>query len=87
MAYFDQYGVEFSDDRKTLTRCPGEFEEEYIIPDSVTSMGERAFEDCTRLKEICIPKGQKARFLLMGLEKYANLIVERDIIVERDNEN
>ena len=27
MAYFDKYGVEFSDDRRTLVRCPEDFQE------------------------------------------------------------
>lgn len=43
MAYFDKYGVEFSDDRKTLVRCPKDFEGEYAIPDTVTSVGNSAF--------------------------------------------
>ena len=38
MAYIDKYGVEFSDDRKTLVKCPKVFKGEYIIPNSVTSM-------------------------------------------------
>ena len=39
MAYFDKYGVEFSDDRKTLISCPENFQGAYAIPDGVTQIG------------------------------------------------
>ena len=29
MAHVDKYGVEFSDDRKTLVKCPEDFHGEY----------------------------------------------------------
>ena len=54
MAYIDKYGVEFSDDRKTLVNCPRDFKGEYIIPDSVTSIGEVAFCNCTKLISVTI---------------------------------
>jgi len=55
MAYFDKYGVEFSDDRKTLVKCPEVFKGEYIIPNSVTSIGRSAFFGCTTLTSVTIP--------------------------------
>ena len=55
MAYIDKYGVEFSDDRKTIVRCPEDFQGEYVIPDSVTSIGMKAFTDCSLLSNIEIP--------------------------------
>ena len=54
MAYIHKYGVEFSDDRKTLVNCPRDFKGEYIIPDSVTSIGEVAFCNCTKLISVTI---------------------------------
>lgn len=54
MAYVDKYGVEFSDDRKTLVNCPRDLKGEYIIPDSVTSIGEDAFCNCTKLISVTI---------------------------------
>lgn len=35
MAYFDKYGVEFSDDKKQLIRCPENYEGSYTIPNGV----------------------------------------------------
>lgn len=55
MAYFDKYGVEFSDDRTTLIRCPKNFEGTYIIPNCVTNIGRLAFFDCSSLTSIIIP--------------------------------
>ena len=82
MAYIDKYGVEFSDDRKTLLDCPTDFQGEYVIPDgvicigggflcegfwgcsrltsikipnSVTSIGDRAFYNCSSLTSVTVP--------------------------------
>lgn len=57
MAYFDKYGVEYSDDRKTLVRCPEDFKGKYVIPNSVTIIGENAFRDCNGLTSVIIPDG------------------------------
>ena len=56
MAYFDKYGVEFSDDRKTLVKCPKNLQEEYIIPETVNTIGDSAFEDCSCLTHVVIPE-------------------------------
>ena len=55
MAYFDKYGVEFSDDRKTLVRCPKDMQGEYVIPNGVTSIGDSAFAHCYGMTSIMIP--------------------------------
>ena len=57
MAYFDKYGVEFSDDRKTLVKCPQDLKGEYAIPNSVTSIGECAFFRCYKLTSLIIGSG------------------------------
>ncbi len=44
MAYIDQYGVKFSDDRKALVRCPKNFKGGYVIPDGVTYIRNMAFD-------------------------------------------
>ena len=48
------------------------------LPNSLQELGEHAIYNCPSLKEICVPKGQRTRFIAMGLEKYADIIVERD---------
>lgn len=72
MAYFDKYGVEFSDDRKTLVKCPKDFQGEYVIPNGVISINEQAFYDCLGLKSIIISNdviyiGDEAFFHCIGL--------------------
>ena len=55
MAYFDKYGVEFSDDRKTLVKCPEDFQGEYVIPDGVKCIDDGAFYECKKLLSVTIP--------------------------------
>ena len=55
MAYFDKYGVEFSDDRKTLICCPKDFQGEYVIPEGVEFIGNSAFLKCRNLTSVIIP--------------------------------
>ena len=55
MAYFDKHGVEFSDDQKTLVRCPKDFEGEYVIPDGTEIIESESFAECTKLTSITIP--------------------------------
>ena len=55
MAYFDKYGVEFTDNRKTVVYCPRDFLGKYTIPNEVTCIGVKAFAGCTRLTSINIP--------------------------------
>ncbi len=57
MAYFDKYGVEFSDDRKTLIKCPENFSGGYVIPDNVIYISMHAFQKCKELTSINIGKG------------------------------
>ncbi len=53
--YTDEYGVQFSDDRKKLIKCPEDFTGEYIIPESVETFKHGAFENCTKLQSLHIP--------------------------------
>ena len=49
-------GVLFKKDMKTLLMYPGGKEGAYTIPDGVSSIGENAFEYCTKLSHINIPE-------------------------------
>jgi len=57
MAYIDKNGVEFSDDHRTLVRCPEDFQGDYVIPSGVTKIGENAFDGCHYLTGIEMPNG------------------------------
>jgi len=51
----DEYGVLFNKDKTTLIQYPvGNKRTSYTIPDSVTSIGDSAFEDCYNLTSITI---------------------------------
>jgi len=56
----DKYGVEYSEDKKTLIKCPTGFEGEYVIPVGVTSIEDDAFKDCFALTSIIIPDSVKS---------------------------
>ena len=52
----DERGVLFNKDKTKLIQYPiGNKAQEYIIPDSVTSIGNGAFDDCDSLTSITIP--------------------------------
>ena len=51
----DAFGALFNKDKTTLVQCPGAFSGSYAIPDSVTSIVERAFMGCSSLTSVTIP--------------------------------
>ena len=53
----DTFGVLFSKDKSTLLRAPMALPDPYTIPDSVKTIGERAFYGCANLTDITIPNG------------------------------
>lgn len=56
MAYFDKYGVEFTNDRKTLVKYPRGRIGEYAIPNGVSRISAWAFATCKHLTAITIPQ-------------------------------
>lgn len=59
MAYRDKYGVEYSDDGKTLVECPHSIIGEYVIPNGVLCIGCGAFRKCFELTKVVIPDSVK----------------------------
>lgn len=51
----DEYGVLFNKSKTELIRVPGRLCEDYVIPASVTSIGDGAFSGCTNCTYIIIP--------------------------------
>lgn len=52
--YIDEQGVEFSENKKVLIKCPKDFQGEYIIPDGVTNIKNSAFSSCSKLTSVTI---------------------------------
>ena len=47
-------GIQFSDDGKTLIKCPNDVKE-VVIPYGINSIGDAAFKDCKNLQSVTIP--------------------------------
>ena len=53
-------GVLFNKDKTTLVACPGGKQGAYTIPNSVTSIGESTFYNCSSLTSVTIPNSVKS---------------------------
>jgi uncharacterized C2H2 Zn-finger protein len=50
-------GVVFSPDGKTLLSCPRDKSGDYVVPNGVVTIGDRAFADCDLLTSATLPDG------------------------------
>lgn len=46
--YIDEYGIQYSDDKKTLIKVPEDYEGEIVIMEGVTDIAPNAFTGCSR---------------------------------------
>ena len=74
MAYIDDFGCEYSDDKKKFVRCPKNYKGHYTIQEGVTSIGKNAFYNCRGLTSVTIPNsvtsiGKNAFYNCRGLTK------------------
>lgn len=54
MAFKDTFGVEYSDDRQTLLKCPTSLTGSYTVSPMVKTIGKEAFKGCVSLSEIVL---------------------------------
>ena len=54
-SYSSLEGVLFNKDQTVLVCCPGGIAGDYVIPDTVTSIGNYSFKSCTSLTSVVIP--------------------------------
>ena len=81
MAYIDEFGCEYSDDKKEFVRCPENYKGHYTIQEGVTSIGEEAFYKCSGLTSITIPNSVTS----IGEDAFRGCSGLTSIIVESGN--
>lgn len=70
-------GIEYSDDKRILIKCPQDFEGAITIPNGVTDIGNRAFKDCSNLSNIIVPNS--VRKIHIGAFAYCSNLVSIEI--------
>src|SRR5579863_1255147 len=55
--YSSTNGVLFDKAQSALIQAPGAISGNYVIPDTVTSIGDSAFGDCFNLSDVILPNG------------------------------
>ena len=59
MSYIDTYGVEYSDNKEVLIKCPSSLTECYTVLPSTSIIEEDAFEGCVGLEDVVFPQSLK----------------------------
>lgn len=56
MPFIDFFGVEYSDDRQVLIKCPKTLAGSYTVSPMVNTIGRGAFEGCDKLLQLSLPE-------------------------------
>ena len=59
MAFKDTFGVEYSDDRQTLLKCPTSLVGSYTVSPMTATIGKEAFKGCDNLEELILSSNIK----------------------------
>ena len=81
MAYIDEFGCKYSDDKKEFVSCPNNYKGHYTIQEGVTCIGEEAFYKCSGLTSITIPNS----VTIIGEDAFRGCSGLTSIIVESGN--
>ena len=79
----DNFGVEYSEDGKTLIKCPEEFVGEYVIPEGVMEIkGYHAFVHCEGLTSVVIPKSvtKIGEYAFMGCTGLTSIVIPQSVV-------
>ena len=81
MAYIDSYGVEYSDDQKTLIKCPTSLRGSYTVSSKVKTIGENAFNKCIELTCINLQEGLEIieKWAFSGCNGLTSLVIPRSV--------
>ena len=77
----DSFGVLFDKNKTELIRAPRLLNGAYTIPNSVTIIGERAFEDCHSLTSITIPESLSSigDFAFFGCDSLSSIAIPNSV--------
>ncbi len=82
MAFKDTFGVEYSDDRQTLLKCPKTLAGSYTVSPLVRIIGEGAFNGCSKLEELILQEGVEVieKDALKGCANLKNIVLPNSLI-------
>ena len=82
MTFKDTFGVEYSDDRQTLLKCPTNFSGSYSVSPLVRIIGEGAFNGCSKLEDLILQEGVEVieKDAFKGCTSLKNIVLPNSLI-------